>query len=617
MITKDIFVGVCYHKPAPVVKTNILQPVHVGAAVATSRLNFAIADDTGTNISSKNKKWCEITAAYWMRHNVNAKYYGLMHYRRLLSFSPEVNADSSFVQADTRSYQKYGWVDQTIRELVSSADIVSPPTYNIHPVGMPGNLMTGYNFYAREHHVKDLDVCIDVARTANDDIFPYFLQSLKDTRSRFGNIFIMKRDLFFEYSDWMLHVLEETEQRLDTSLYDPHQARVIGFLAERLTEAYFRYAQSAKDARIIERPVVYGIRPPQPARASKAIAAAAHRLRQTAGAQKATLETINIAFAIDAGYAKHAAAAMHSVLLNARNPGGYHFYFFHNGDLSDDLHEKLEQVANVFAAQVSFIAIPIDSLRWLPMNRPHISMTTYYRLVMDKYLPADVHRIIYLDADTLATAPLEELWQSDLGDKMIGAAPDEGGVLQSRRLRLGAGHKYFNAGVLLLDMDRLRKVNLKALILKAFEDRGEYLTLQDQDLLNIAFENKTATLDLRWNVNNRIFVRNDMDPAYSDDQAVAAAQNPGILHFTDSRKPWHSKCLNPYYGLYWFHLNQTPWAEKNVEKFKRQLHRWLWCNLNSRYRRNIIEARLHATEPQKALPGRQFLKLAVGPGKQR
>lgn len=595
MIKTDIFIGVCYHKPAPVVKTEILQPIQVGAALANYKLGFAMPDDTGTNISNKNKEWCEITAIYWMRHNVDAEYYGLMHYRRLLSFSPKVKADRSFVRANERDYRKFGWDDQAIREIVNSTDIVTPPVYNIHPVGLPGNVMTNYNFYARDHWIEDLDACIEICRTANQDIFPYLLQALKDTRTRFGNISIMKRDLFFEYTDWMVNVLEETERQLDISQYDAYQSRVIGFLAERLTEAYFRYAQSAKGAQIKERPVAFAAKPPQPARVSEAITTAANQVAQKVKAPKTQLEPINITFAIDDGYAKHAATALHSVLLNAKTPGRYHCYIFHKGDVTDGSSRKLEQVANGFGAQVSFIEIPIDSLRWLPMNRPHISMTTYYRLVMHKFLLADIHRIIYLDADTLATAPLEELWESDLDGNIIGAAPDEGGALQSRRLRMGATHKYFNAGVLVLDMDGLRKTDLKALVLNAFEDRGEYVTLQDQDLLNIIFENKMASLDLKWNVNNRIFVRNDLDPAYSDDQASAAAQNPGILHFTDTRKPWHTKCPNPYYDLYWFHRNQTPWAETNAEKSKRQLRRWLWRHLNSKYKQNIVDAHISSS----------------------
>ncbi|WP_299775445.1 DUF4422 domain-containing protein [uncultured Tateyamaria sp.] len=590
MTKKNFFVGVCYHRPAPVIKTEILQPIQVGAALAKSKLDFAVTDDTGKNISNKNKTWCEITAAYWMRHNVQAEYYGLMHYRRLLSFSPKVKADRSFVRADERDYKRFGWNDQAIRDFVNTTDIVTSPKRSIYPVGLPGKVMTNYNMYARDHRKEDLNACIEICRATNEDIFPFLLQTLKDTTTRFGNISIMRCDLFFEYVDWMVTVLEETECQLDTSSYDAYQSRVIGFLAERLTETYFRYAQSAKGAKIKELSVAFNAKPPQPALVSEAITAAAKQVAQKVKTPRSPLEPINITFAVDDEYAKHAAATVHSVLLNAKIPERYHCYIFHKGDLTNGSYRKLKQVTNGFGAQISSVEIPIGSLRWLPTNRAHTSMTTYYRLVMHNYLPTHVHRIIYMDADTLAMAPLEELWESNLDDNIIGAAPDEGGVLQSRRLRMSVSHRYFNAGVLILDMNELRKADLNALVQNAFEDRGEYITLQDQDLLNIIFENKTTSLDLKWNVNNRIFVRNDLDPSYSDDQARTAAQNPAILHFTDTRKPWHAKCYNPYYDLYWFHRNHTPWAETKAERSKRKLRRWLWCNLNSKYKQNIADA---------------------------
>ena len=595
MIEKDIFIGICYHKTAPIIKTEILQPIQVGAALTKSKLDFAIPDDTGTNISDRNKKWCEITALYWMRHNVDAECYGLMHYRRLLSFSLKLKTGRSFVSADTDDYRRFGWDDQNIRDIVISADIVTSRTFNVHPIGLSRNVMTNYNMYARDHFIEDLDTCIAVCRDVNKDIFPYFLQALKGTETRFSNIFVMKRDLFFEYTDWMVGVLEETERRLDTSQYDTYQYRVMGFLAERLTEAYFRYAQLAKDARICEQPVAFAAKAPHLARVPEAISIAKMRAAERLDAPKAQLEPINITFAIDEEYAQHAATSLHSVLLNTKTPGRYHFYIVHNGDITDASRQKTEQVAKGFGAQISFVEVSVNSLRWLPMNRAHISLTTYYRLIMHKYLPADVHKIIYLDADTLAAEALEELWDTNLNGNMIAAAADEGGVIQSRRLRLSAAHKYFNAGVLVLDMDKLRQKDLSDLVLNAFEDRGEYVTLQDQDLLNIVFENRTTPLDLKWNVNNRIFVKNELDPAYSDNQANAAAQNPGVLHFTDSRKPWHHNCYNPYYDLYWFHRNQTPWAETSAETFKRRLVRWIWCHLNSKYRRNFDNARVAGT----------------------
>ncbi len=597
MIKTDIFVGVCYHKTAPVIATETLRPVQVGAALSKVKLDFAIPDNTGPNISDKNQKWCELTAAYWMRHNVDAEFYGLLHYRRLLSFSSKIKADRSFVWANESDYARFAWDDTVIRNYLSTADIVTPPTYRIHPVGLPDHLLTSYDMYARDHFIEDMDSCLEICRATNPELYPFFLQTLKDTNTRIGNMFIMRRELFFQYTDWIFPILEQTEQRIDSSQYDGYQSRVIGFLAERLTEAYFRYAHAIKSARVIERPVAFAAKPPHPAHVLGELKSAEGLLARKPNSVGNEVEPINIAFAIDEGYAKHAAASLHSVLLHARSPARYRSYVFHKGDLTEASCQKVETVANSFGSKVNFVEIPVDTLRWLPMNRPHISLTTYYRLVMHSFLPEDVRRLIYLDADTLATAALEDLWDTEANGRIIAGAPDEGGVLQSRRLRLSTKHNYFNAGVLILDVDGIRQLDLRGLVLKAFEDNGEFITLQDQDLLNIIFENKAAPLDLRWNVNNRIFLKNELDPAYSDEQSSAAAEHPGIIHFTDKRKPWHLKCYNPYYDLYWFHLNQTPWAETRLESMKRKFKRSLWRRFNASYRKNTADS-LSRTETQ-------------------
>ena len=80
---------VCHHKESDYIKTECLIPIQVGRAIAPYKLDYCIGDDTGDNISHKNKNWCELTAMYWQWKNVDADYYGLFHYRRYLSFRHE------------------------------------------------------------------------------------------------------------------------------------------------------------------------------------------------------------------------------------------------------------------------------------------------------------------------------------------------------------------------------------------------------------------------------------------------------------------------------------------------------------------------------------------------
>lgn len=98
--TPSIKILVGYHKPAVLLKDDILTPIHLGRALATEAskdgamsqrdyqwmLDNMIGDDTGDNISKENRKYCELTALYWAWKNYdklgNPDYIGFMHYRR-------------------------------------------------------------------------------------------------------------------------------------------------------------------------------------------------------------------------------------------------------------------------------------------------------------------------------------------------------------------------------------------------------------------------------------------------------------------------------------------------------------------------------------------------------
>ena len=80
----------------------------------------------------------------------------------------------------------------------------------------------------------------------------------------------------------------------------------------------------------------------------------------------------------------------------------------------------------------------------------------YYRLLAPHLLPGHVHRILYLDPDTLVINPLRPLWDMDLNGNLFAAAAHTGKTELANsinQLRLGTDHNYFNSGVLLMDLD--------------------------------------------------------------------------------------------------------------------------------------------------------------------
>lgn len=225
----------------------------------------------------------------------------------------------------------------------------------------------------------------------------------------------------------------------------------------------------------------------------------------------------------------------------------------------------------------NFIELNRSDFMHFPSNRSHVSTATYYRLALHHCLPEGVEKVIYLDADIVVEDNITKIWV-DLGDCFAAACADEGGVLQSRRLRLPVSQIYFNAGVMVFNLKKLREDGADNLYLESFLQKRKDIIMQDQDILNISFANKVLALPLRWNANARLYSWNDLEYQYSEADGTAAALNPAIVQFTDASKPWINSCAHPLKSLYWDWRHQTPW--KN-EKVRQPGHKW-WAVDSSR-----------------------------------
>lgn len=587
MIKNHIFIGICYHKDSPILRTEYLVPIQVGRAVAKKILPDMLGDDTGDNISYKNQNWSELTGLYWMWKNVIADYYGLMQYRRILNFSGTSDYRTRrFVPIRERECKKFGWDDVKISEACASHDIITSPLWGVHPVGAPHMLMSNYAMYAREHFAKDMDVVEALVNEKSPELSPFMTQMLIDRHAFFGNIVIMRSDIFDSYCHWLFGILEAAERQIDISTYDSYQRRIWGFLAERLAIVYVNYAKHVIGAKVCRKPLVMGSSAPVPISAAEvrtAIEVQAKSAR-SAPAPHGENEPINVLLAIDENYAPHAGVTIRSAIDTAHRPESLHFFVLEGGSLSKETKEKLSTIVKDGGGEIDFVKVDKQAFAWLPMNRDHISIETYFRLVMDKLLPVSIKKIIYIDADTIVADSLSHLWNVDLKDKPIGACADEGGVLQSRRLRLPLSHKYFNAGVAVFDLEKIRMMDFPSAVMKAYRENGEYITLQDQDILNIVFCDKCFLLPLRWNVNARVFLENELEPSYTPEEAIEAATAPGIIHFTDVRKPWKEKCRHPLRKIYWEYRNKTPWRDAPGDAVRRKLKAWLRQRVLSKLR---------------------------------
>lgn len=175
--------------------------------------NVKFYDNSGVNISSRNKNYCELTALYWMWKNCKCDVLGLEHYRRYLCdkiciFKPRVIS----IKKITKVLKKY--------------DAILPEKNKFKP-----NI---YEHYKKEHFISDMNICKDIILEKYPDYCQAFDKVMSDDKCSMYNIFIMKKEFVDCYCEWLFNILFECEKRINILDRDDYQKRVFGFLSERL-----------------------------------------------------------------------------------------------------------------------------------------------------------------------------------------------------------------------------------------------------------------------------------------------------------------------------------------------------------------------------------------------
>lgn len=244
----DIKLFVCCHQSVEVPKQSLLIPVQVGAALAGCRFPGFLYDDSGDNISEKNRSYCELTAQYWAWKNVKADYYGFFHYRRYLY--PDEGAKLPYrieKKASLPLLDKLGYGG--FAELIPQYDLIVPKGEDMRiPVR---------EHYAKApfHHYRDLEAVEEIVCQKHPQMAAAMETYLSGTVNYFGNIHIMSHDVFRDYCAWLFPLLEEFDRRTDFSGYSVQEQRVDGYLAERLLGIYLTFWRG--ELRTLELPRVH------------------------------------------------------------------------------------------------------------------------------------------------------------------------------------------------------------------------------------------------------------------------------------------------------------------------------------------------------------------------
>lgn len=213
---EDIIVLVATHKIYHMPTESMYRPIQVGA-IGKDDFGY-LRDDMGIHISEKNSNYCELTAIYWAWKNIKTDYIGLCHYRRYFSNL------SSFFFAGT-IYDALS--KEECKKILKSYDCIVPKKRNYY-------IETVASHYEHAHNRDDLEALKKIV----EESFPSYVEAwdkvMNGRRLHLYNMFIMKWDDFDEYCQFVFACLDRLEEKIDISLYSDYEARVYGFLTERL-----------------------------------------------------------------------------------------------------------------------------------------------------------------------------------------------------------------------------------------------------------------------------------------------------------------------------------------------------------------------------------------------
>ena len=283
---------------------------------------------------------------------------------------------------------------------------------------------------------------------------------------------------------------------------------------------------------------------------------------------------MNLFYTVNDAFVPQLGAAVCSVCENNRDAEEIRF-FVGDMEITETHRSQLRELAERYGREISFL--PIDHLKermGFDFDTLGWSEVVVARLLADELLPADVHRVIYLDGDTIVRGSLRELWETDLGGKPM-AASVEPTANRGRKKDLGLETEpYFNSGVLLLDLDVWKETRATRRVLDFYRARGGRLFAPDQDALNGALAGEIRVLSPRYNFCNiywyypyRVLKKlEEPAPYISEEEFREAAADPVIIHYLGEDRPWRKGNTHRYTGDYQKYLAMTPWKDTPMEE---------------------------------------------------
>jgi len=571
----SIKILVSYKNEHRIIQSDILVPIQTGRAIADKYIEGIIGDDTGDNISHKNEIYSEITAQYWAWKNYeqlgDPDYIGFMHYRRHFLFNKKkYNGNGHWVNFDRISEEYLNESNlnnsHTVSEIVKRNDIITGHKYHLKN-SLKNNFNESWGF-----KVADFHLMFETVKQMYPEFTGIINETSEDNYIHPCNMYIMRKDLFFKYNEFLFPILFALENKIDASMYGANSSRLLGYFSECLLTLFLKIIKLEDNVKIKHFFISF--------------------IENTSVEYSEIIKPcftdnyVPIVFCCNDFYVPYLLVVIQSLVEHSSIHHNYDIIIF-TKDISVFNRKLLRSTFSTTNISIRFVLGKFDALAFKKTKISNVSSSyiLYVPFILQKY-----NKVICLSNDTLIQHDIYELYKQNLNNCVVGACIDPyvSGLCNNTTLpnylnfknynysyneyvesylNLKDSYNYINNGVFVINLNKLDIGKYKD---NLYKYSNKKFLFDNQDILNIIFRDDIYLLDLSWNTLTNDFGWTTNDtlrtmPLPILKQYEKAKQQPKIIHYAGEIKPWNlynnDHTTLEFNYLWWDVARRTPLYE--------------------------------------------------------
>lgn len=290
---------------------------------------------------------------------------------------------------------------------------------------------------------------------------------------------------------------------------------------------------------------------------------------------------MNIVYSASDLYSSLAGISLTSLLMNNMDVEDIDIIILDN-KISTENKEKMTMTAEKFGRNIRFVPLA-ESLKKAKINIQKWNISTFGRLFEASSLP-DLDKVIHIDCDTIVNGSLKSIWDIDMSHAVVAGAPDCLSDAYRSNIGLNPDSTYINAGVIVLNLERIRELNLEDKFFQYIDKKQKMLTYVDQEVLNACIpENEKIELQLCYNsytilhylTYKQLMKIRHAEHAFSEFNYEEARRSPVVLHYTgcflEGTRPWIVKDQHPKKYLFDKYRRLSLWCDMEPWEDKRNI----------------------------------------------